>query len=340
MSRPVPVIVGLAGPSLTAEEEALFQAYQPLGFIFFARNIEDPAQTADLVKKLRASVSHRPAPVLIDQEGGRVARLKAPHWRHPPAMRRFGELYARDPAQAERALYLNVRLIAMDLAALGIDVDCLPLLDIPIEGAHEIIGDRAFAADPDIIIRLGRVVNDALLAGGVLPIMKHIPGHGRARSDSHLELPHVTESIEKLRASDFLPFAALCDTPWAMTAHIIYDAIDPLRPATISPAAVQLIREELGFDGFLVSDDLTMKALQGPMTERAQAALAAGCDGVLHCSGDFAEMKALLENLAPMTEQAWGRIEKAEARRRAAAETIFQPAAALEELLSLLPPTT
>jgi beta-N-acetylhexosaminidase len=285
-------IYGLAGPALSAAETAFFLETQPFGFILFARNIESPAQVRALTAALRQTVGDPKAPVLIDQEGGRVARLKPPQWAARPPGARFGALYAQNPEVAREATYLNARLIAHDLADLGINVDCLPVLDVPQPGAHDIIGDRAFAADPAVIIDLGRAQIEGLLDGGVLPVMKHIPGHGRAGSDSHLELPRVTAEAEELSAVDFVTFRSLDSCPMAMTAHVVYDSIDPQRPATTSPKVIRdVIRGEIGFDGLLMSDDLSMKALDGPLDVRAKAALFAGCDVVLHCNGDMDEMK-------------------------------------------------
>jgi len=285
-------IYGLAGPVLSAAEEAFFRDAQPWGFILFARNIETPGQVAALTAALRGTVDDPRAPILIDQEGGRVARLKPPHWHLRPPAARFGAAYAGNPEVAREATYLNARLIADDLVSLGINVDCLPVLDVPQPGAHDIIGDRAFAADPAIIIDLGRAQIEGLMDGGVLPVMKHIPGHGRAGSDSHLELPRVVTGPEELSAVDFVTFRSLDTCPMAMTAHVVYDSIDPQRPATTSPKVIRdVIRGEIGFDGLLMSDDLSMKALDGPLSVRARAALFAGCDVVLHCNGDMDEMK-------------------------------------------------
>ena len=285
-------IYGLAGPFLSAAEAAFFGAAQPWGFILFARNIETPDQVRALTASLRETVGDPRAPILIDQEGGRVARLKPPHWKARLPAGRFGALHAAHPETAREATYLNARLIAHDLAGLGINVDCLPVLDVPQPGAHDVIGDRAFAADPAIIIDLGRAQIEGLMDGGVLPVMKHIPGHGRAGADSHLALPRVTAEAEELSAVDFVTFRSLDSCPMAMTAHVVYDSIDPQRPATTSPKVVRdVIRGEIGFDGLLMSDDLSMKALEGPLEVRAKAALFAGCDVVLHCNGDMNEMK-------------------------------------------------
>ncbi len=286
------VIFGCGGPILSAEERAFFRDIRPWGFILFGRNIVTPDQVRTLVRALRETVGDASAPVLIDQEGGRVARLRPPYWRERPAAARFGALHARNPEAAREATYLGARLIAHDLAGLGINVDCLPVLDVPVEGAHDIIGDRAFARDPATVIDLGRAQIEGLIEGGVLPVMKHIPGHGRAGSDSHLALPHVEAAAEELSASDFVPFRSLDLCPMAMTAHVVYDSIDPQRPATTSPKVIRdVIRGEIGFDGLLMSDDLSMQALDGPLEVRARAALFAGCDVVLHCNGDMDEMK-------------------------------------------------
>src|SRR3569833_2454453 len=285
-------IYGCAGTSLSADEQAFFRDVKPWGFILFARNINDPSQVRALIAELRATVDDVNAPVLIDQEGGRVARLKPPQWRARPPAARFGALHAIAPQAAKEATYLNARLIAHDLASLGINVDCLPVLDVPQPGAHDIIGDRAFAADHHVIIELGKAQIEGMLDVGVLPVMKHIPGHGRAGSDSHLELPRVSAPVEELSAVDFVTFRSLDSCPMAMTAHVVYDSIDPQRPCTTSPKVIRdVIRGEIGFDGLLMSDDLSMKALDGPLNARAKAALFAGCDVVLHCNGDMEEMK-------------------------------------------------
>jgi len=328
-------IYGLAGPALSADEAAFFRQTQPWGFILFARNIQTPDQVRALTAELRETLGDPKAPILIDQEGGRVARLKPPHWLARPPAARFGALYADNPEAAREATYLNARLIAHDLASLGINVDCLPVLDVPQPGAHDIIGDRAFASDPGIIIALGRAQIEGLMDGGVLPVMKHIPGHGRAQSDSHLELPRVTVEAEALSAVDYVTFRSLDSCPMAMTAHVVYDSIDPQRPATTSPKVIRdVIRGEIGFDGLLMSDDLSMKALEGPLEVRARAALFAGCDVVLHCNGEMNDMKDVaLEAKA---------LEGASLRRASHALSLlvtpsdFDPAAAQARLDSLL----
>jgi beta-N-acetylhexosaminidase len=305
-------ILGCSGPTLTAEEAAFFRHVQPWGFILFGRNVESPDQVRRLTEALRETVGRADAPVLIDQEGGRVARLKPPHWRAYPPGRAYGEL----AAGAEIA-WLGGRLLAHDLAALGINVDCLPVLDVPDPAGHEIIGDRAYAGAPDEVAALGRAAAEGLLAGGVLPVIKHMPGHGRAKADSHLELPVVTASWDDL-ARDFAPFRALADMPMGMTAHVIYAAIDPDQPATTSQTIIRdVIRGAIDFEGLVMTDDLSMKALGGGFRERAGAALTAGCDVVLHCNGDMGEMQAVVEGTGALQGRAAERADAALSRLRA-----------------------
>jgi len=316
---PKAVIFGCADKALTAGERAFFAEAGPLGFILFARNCADPDQLRALVAELRGAVGRADAPILIDQEGGKVARLRPPHWRHPPPARVFAELAARDAAAAARAARLNARLIGRELAGLGITVDCAPVLDLPVPGAHDIIGERAYGETPDRVAALGAAVCDGLLDEAVLPVIKHMPGHGRARADSHVSLPVVDTPLDELRRTDFAPFRALNGAPWAMTAHVLYRAIDPDRPASASPRAVgAVMRGEIGFDGFLVSDDIGMQALSGSPGERAAAVLDAGCDAVLHCSGDLAEMRRVADATPPLDAAALDRLERGEARRLAA----------------------
>ncbi|MDY0240926.1 MAG: beta-N-acetylhexosaminidase [Rhodospirillaceae bacterium] len=310
-------IFGCASLRLSDAEKSFFAKVDPLGFILFSRNIDTPAQVAALVAEFRECVG-RDAPVLIDQEGGRVQRLRPPHWRKRPPMAVFGALAAKDRALACRAARLNAHLIAADLAALGINVDCAPLIDVPTLGSHDIIGDRAFAPDPVLVGELGRAVHDGLLDGGVMPVVKHIPGHGRAVVDSHLDLPVVDADMETLVGWDFPPFRVLADAPWAMTAHIIYRAIDLEHPATISPRVIgDVIRGVIGCRSFLLSDDLSMKALSGDFAQRTHASLAAGCDAVLHCNGDMAEMEAVAGALRPLSDAARERLDRALSMPRA-----------------------
>lgn len=328
-------IFGCAGLTLGAEERAFFSATDPAGFILFKRNCEDPAQVKALVASLRASVGRPTAPVLIDQEGGRVQRLRPPHWRAAPPARRFAELHKTDPVAAVRAAWINARLIAAELADLGIDVDCAPVLDNPVPGAHDVIGDRALGDDIATIAALGRAVMDGLLAGGVLPVIKHLPGHGRAEVDSHKHCPIVDAADAALRAQDLPPFRALADAPFAMTAHVVYQAWDGSRVATWSPDIIRtIIRGEIGFAGCLLSDDLSMQALDGGLGERARRAMAAGCDLALHCNGNLPEMRDVAAAAGPISEPAATRLAAALARR--IPPTPIDRSALLVELAGLL----
>ena len=279
-------VSGCAGTELSADERGFFRSADPWGLILFARNCDGPDQIRALVDDFRTCVGRADAPVLIDQEGGRVQRLKPPIWRAYPEAERFGALYKSDPDAARRAVRSCTRLIAHDLTELGINVDCLPVLDIPQPGAHEVIGTRAYGTTPAQVADLARCAAEALLDGGVAPVIKHIPGHGRAMADSHKALPVVDASAEELRAIDFPPFAGLSDMPIAMTAHVVYAALDPDSPATQSARVMaDIVRGELGYDGLVLTDDLGMNALSGSMAQRATRSLEAGCDIILHCSG-------------------------------------------------------
>lgn len=309
------VIVAPTGTELSDDERRLFSIHPPVGFILFARNLDSPEQVRKLIQDLRAVVGRGDAPVLIDQEGGRVARLKPPHWPEFPAAAMFGAMAGKDPESAFRAAFINARLIAHELIDLGINVDCAPVLDVPQPGADPVIGDRALGGDPETVAYLGEAVCEGLLAGGVIPVIKHIPGHGRADQDSHKALPRVAARMGELAAVDFRPFSALCAMPWAMTAHVVYTAIDPENPATTSKIVIdQIIRGELDFDGVLISDDVGMEALSGTFAERGLAALAAGCDLALHCSGNLSEMAELLEAVPEVDDQAARRLARAENR--------------------------
>jgi len=309
-------IFGLAGPELAAAERVFFAEAAPWGFILFARNVESPAQVARLTADLRAAVG-RDAPVLIDQEGGRVARLGPPHWRRwQPVMRLFAHAYGgADEEKALEAARLRYRIIAEELAGLGIDVDCVPLLDVPALGAHEVIGERALGRDAAAVARRGRAVCAGLRAGGVLPVIKHLPGHGRAGADSHHELPRVATPLADLDAIDFAAFRPLAGEALGMTAHVVYEAIDPEACATLSPAVIEVIRRQIGFGGLLMTDDLSMQALSGSMAARTQGALAAGCDVILHCNGDRAEMTEIAAHAPLLAGEAAARAARAEAER-------------------------
>lgn len=285
-------ILGCAGTTLSAEERRFFESTQPFGFILFTRNIDTPSQVRALVTELRSIVGRADAPVLIDQEGGRVQRLRPPHWKDFPPAARFGALYSHEHTAGTDAAWLGARLIAAELSDLGINVDCLPVADLLHPEGHGIIGDRAYGSEPEIVAALAGAAADGLIEGGVLPVLKHIPGHGRARADSHEELPVVDTPLAELERTDFEPFRRLAGLPMAMTAHVVYSAIDPERPATVSPVAIgEVIRKRIGFGGLLMSDDLSMKALAGSLGGRTEAALAAGCDVALHCNGRMDEMR-------------------------------------------------
>jgi beta-N-acetylhexosaminidase len=316
LAPPLAVVFGCEGTALTPDERLFFREADPAGFILFARNVSHPDQVRTLVAALRDTVGRTDAPVLIDQEGGRVARLAPPYWSALPPARRFGELARRDLRRAREAARTAGALIAAELSALGITVDCAPVADVPVPGAHDVVGDRAYGDTPDVVGALAGAVAEGLLSGGVIPVVKHIPGHGRAWVDSHEQLPVVTAPLATLEKTDFAPFRALRRCPWAMTAHVVYDALDAERPATLSPVVIgEVIRGHIGFQGVLISDDLSMKALTGSFEWRAAAALAAGCDLVLHCNGRLGEMIAVAKGASPLSAHALARLKAAEAQR-------------------------
>lgn len=311
-------ITGIEGTALSAAERAFLRETKPWGFILFKRNIQDKAQVTALTSELRAATGKEGAPVLIDQEGGRVQRLGPPLWPAYPPGAAYGALYAADKAQGLAAARLGARLIAADLAALGITVDCLPLADVPVRGADAVIGDRAYGTDPATVAALGRVVAEGLAEGGVLPVLKHIPGHGRATADSHHRLPVVDTPKAELENSDFAAFRPLADLPMAMTAHVVFSALDATQPATTSATIIsQVIRSGIGFQGLLMSDDLSMNALQGSLRERAAASLKAGCDMLLHCNGKLDEMVEVAGEAPVLSGDAKARADRALASRRA-----------------------
>jgi beta-N-acetylhexosaminidase len=309
-------IFGCAGPRLLPEERAFFRDADPFGFILFARNVEDPAQVRQLTSDLREAVG-RDAPVLVDQEGGRVQRLRSPHWREwtPPLDAVDGAVSLE---AAERIMRLRSSVIAAELAELGIDADCIPTLDVVRPETHPFLMNRCYGRDPDTVARIGRAVAEGLMAGGVLPVMKHMPGHGLSHVDTHHDLPTVDATHEELTAVDFAPFRALRDLPMAMTAHLVFAALDGARPATQSPVMIRVIREEIGFEGLLMSDDLNMQALSGSLAERTARTIAAGVDVALHCKGDMAEMVAVAGAAGVMGPGARARAEAAVAARRPA----------------------
>ena len=308
--QPRAAILGCTGPILDADECRFMADADPAGFILFKRNCETPEQVQALVSALREAVARPDAPVLIDQEGGRVARLGAPHWRVPPVPALFGALAKIDETAGARAAWLNARLVAADLHPLGITVNCAPVLDLHVGHAGNAIGDRSLGADAHVVGRLGRAVCDGLAAGGIVPAIKHMPGHGRAAADSHAVLPRVSASLEVLRASDFVPFRALRAAPAGLTAHVCYEALDPERPGTLSRIVIEeAVRGAIGFDGLLVSDDLSMGALTGPIGERARAALAAGCDLALHCNGNREEIEDVAAAVPRLDGRARDRVD-------------------------------
>ena len=307
-----PLILGAKGLRLSDDERRFFAEVKPSGFILFKRNIETPDQVRALIADMKEATGNADLLILIDQEGGRVARLRPPQWRAYPKGSDYGALWSVDPDLAGEAAFLGARLIADDLAALGINVDCLPVLDVPVPGSHTVIGDRAYGPEPGMVMALGRAASDGLMAGGVLPIIKHIPGHGRANADSHHALPVVEAGRFALDHHDFPPFRALGDLPLAMTAHVVFRALDPVEPATTSATIIHgVIRGAMGFDGLLMCDDLSMKALGGSFTSRRDRAIAAGCDVVLHCNGEMDEMKAVAEGVSPLAGPALDRLSRA-----------------------------
>ena len=328
-------ICGCSSTVLTADEEAFIRQSDPWGLILFKRNVADRAQMRALTDRFRELTGRTDAAVLIDQEGGRVQRMAADHWPAYPSAARLAAT-ATDPAAQVRNVFLATRLIAHDLAEVGVNIDCLPVLDLPVPGSHAIIGDRAYGEDAETVARLGRAAAEGLIAGGVLPVFKHVPGHGRARADSHLELPTVETSREELERSDFAPFRANADLPVAMTAHVVFKAIDPDRPATLSPIVVnEIIRGFIGFDGLLMSDDLSMKALAGTFRDRARALFAAGVDIALHCNGDLAEAGEVAAEAPELSGKARERAEKALARI-AGERLAFDPVDSREKLAAAL----
>jgi len=310
-------ITGVSGLELSAPEREFIRAERPWGFILFKRNIETPDQVSALVKELRNCLGEADAPVLIDQEGGRVARLGPPHWPAYPPGAVFGALYDLDPALGLQAARLSSRLIAADLIDLGVTVDCLPLADVPVAGADAVIGNRAYGTEPAKVAAIARAVTGGLELGGVLPVLKHIPGHGRATADSHFRLPTVDTPREELERTDFAAFQPLADLPMAMTAHVVFSALDPTHPATTSATIIrQVIRGLIGFQGLLMSDDVSMNALAGSIAERTSAIVNAGCDMVLHCNGKLDEMRDVARETPELAGEALDRARRALALRR------------------------
>jgi beta-N-acetylhexosaminidase len=310
-------ITGVAGSELSAAEREFIRTERPWGFILFKRNIDTPAQVTHLVRELRDAVGNPEAPVLIDQEGGRVQRLGPPNWPVYPAGAVFSALYDIDPKLGLEAGRLSARLIADDLIRLGITVDCLPLADVPVDGADAVIGNRAYGTEPAKVAAIARAVTEGLQQGGVLPVLKHIPGHGRATADTHFKLPEVVTVEKELERTDFAAFQPLADLPMAMTAHVVFSALDPAHPATTSATIIrQVIRGVIGFQGLLMSDDVSMNALAGSIAERTRAIIAAGCDMVLHCNGKLEEMRDVARETPELSGKALERAKQAMASRQ------------------------
>ena len=306
-----PLILGLAGAALTDDERAFFREVDPAGFILFKRNVADRAQMKALTDDLRAIAGRDDVPILIDQEGGRVARMQPPEWPAFPAGAAFDRLYELAPMSAIEAIRANAQALALMLREVGVNVDCLPLLDVRQPGAHDIIGDRALGTEPLRVAALGRATLEGLKAGGAVGVVKHMPGHGRSMSDSHVELPVVEASAEELE-TDIAPFKTLAWAPMGMTAHVVYTAWDKDQPGSLSSKVIgEIIRGRIGFDGLLMSDDLGMHALQGSFTDRAAGVIAAGCDIALHCSGDMEEMQACAKGVTAIAPRAKERLDAA-----------------------------
>lgn len=305
--NPLPVIFGCSRPALTPLERQFFKAANPFGFILFKRNCENPDQVRYLIRELRQAVGREDVPILIDQEGGRVARLQPPHWpKHPPAQV-FGAMYEKDADWGTEAMQLYARIVANELWQLGIQVNCAPVLDLLIAGASSAIGDRAISRKPAVVAALARVWAETFLTNGVLPVIKHLPGHGRMEKDPHNLLPTIDASLAELESEDFVPFDLLKDLPIGMNSHAIFSAIDPDLPASLSPAVYEIIRSKLGFDGLLLSDDITMKALEGAPQDLTTRILEAGADIILHCNGNLPEMEAIAAVLEPTNNESWAR---------------------------------
>jgi beta-N-acetylhexosaminidase len=324
-------ITGLSGTTLTPAERDFIRAERPWGFILFRRNIDTPAQVAALTAEVRNVLGEPDAPFLVDQEGGKVQRFRPPNWPLYPAGAAFGQLYDIDPALGLKAARLSARLIADDLAKVGVTVDCLPLADVPVPGADDVIGDRAYGEEPKKVSAIARAVTEGLEQGGILPILKHIPGHGRATADSHLKLPVVDTPKSELESIDFAAFKPLADLPMAMTAHVVFSAYDPAQPATTSATMIErVIRGLIGFQGLLMSDDVGMNALAGSIAERTRALLAAGCDMVLHCSGELPEMQQVARETPELSGKALQRAKAALASRKTPAKSFDRMAARAE----------
>ena len=312
MTESKAIISGVSGTVLTEEERAHFAMHRPWGFILFARNLKEGDQIRDLIAAMREAASRPDAPVFIDQEGGRVQRLRPPLAPDYPSASVLGEIYRKDRDAGLHAARLQSRLHAIDLKQYGFTADCMPVLDVPVPGANNVIGSRAYADEPFIVTEMGRAACEGLMEGGILPVIKHMPGHGRGMADSHLSLPVVQASRKELEEHDFIPFRALADMPMAMTAHLLFTAIDPENPATTSRKVnEEIIRGYIGFKGLLMSDDASMNALSGDLGQRTRAIFSGGCDVVLHCNGAIDEMRMVADNSPVLDGLALERAERA-----------------------------
>lgn len=331
------VIFSCEGLKLTEDERQFFKREKPFGFILFGRNIDNPDQVRKLTEELRSAVGRADAPVLVDQEGGRVLRLRSPHWFDAPAFGQIGKLFEQDSEKGIQATRLATRLIALDLEDVGINVDCSPCLDLFFPETSSVIGDRSFNRDPELVAYLGAIVAEEFLAAGIIPVIKHLPGHGRATVDSHHQLPTVSVSKKELIDTDFAPFRSLKKSPWGMTAHIVFEAIDPKWPATQSKEIIRdVIRGEIGFNGLLLTDDLNMQALDGPLDLRAERALEAGVDIILHCSGKLEEMKLVAGACGTLSQISIDRIWQAEKQCKVGSRIPYDKQAMNTELKTLL----
>ncbi len=313
MKKVKAVIFGCQGTELTAEEREFFQSENPLGLILFKRNIQSPEQVKALTDDFRKCVGRLDAPVLIDQEGGRVQRLKQPYWMELPPAKTYGDLYLINSEQAQKEALKHTDILVKNLKTVGVNVDCWPCLDVLTDSVHDMIGDRCFSNNPDIVVQLGRLVIDRMLKQGIMPVIKHIPGYGRALVDPHLSLPIVRENLEVLKKTDFYSFKQIKTPVWGMTAHVIYECLDKELPATLSKKVISYIRNEIGFDGFLICDDMKMGALKeyGTEQEIVVKMMTAGCDAVLHCSGVLEEAQDLISVIPDLSDESIKRLEKA-----------------------------
>lgn len=336
MDRPAPVVFGCSQVELTSAERKFFEAANPFGFILFKRNCENPDQVRQLIRELRLAVGRDDTPIFIDQEGGRVARLQPPAWTHYPAARLFGLAYETGADLAREAIRLHTRILAHELVSLGITVNCAPVVDLFVPGASPAIGDRALSRQPAVVAELARLQAETFLDNGIVPVVKHFPGHGRLKTDPHLMLPIIDATRAELESEDFVPFELLKDLPVGMNSHAVFTALDPHNAATLSAYVQQeIIRGHLGFDGLMLSDDINMKALQGGAGDIARKVQAAGSEIILHCNGVMDEMREVAAALEPMSDETLQRWERARSMVKAP-DPRYNPAADTARLDMLL----